>query len=132
MDTFADNPAGTYARYIAACNERRFNDLGEFIATDVEGIRNGFDGYRDGLRDITVAFPDFNWQVEELIVEGLSMAARLTDTGTHRDFGEIAPTDRHVRIQELAVYRVGNDGKIVRCWGDLEAALRSELLAGDT
>ncbi|MGE2767115.1 ester cyclase [Rhodococcus sp. 1.20] len=132
MDTFANNPVGNYARYIAACNERRFSDLGEFIATDVEGVRSGFDGYRDGLRDITVAFPDFNWQIEELIVEGLSMAARLTDTGTHHGgFGGIAPTGRHVRIQELAVYTIDNDGKIARCWGDLEAALRSELLAGD-
>lgn len=132
MDTFANNPAVTYARYIAACNERRFSDLGEFIATDVEGVRSGFDGYRDGLRDITIAFPDFDWQIEELIVEGLSMAARLTDTGTHHGgFGGIAPTGRHVRIQELAVYRIDNNGKIARCWGDLEAALRSELLTGE-
>ncbi|OAK56190.1 hypothetical protein A3K89_17055 [Rhodococcoides kyotonense] len=131
MDTFANNPASTYARYIAACNEHRFSDLGAFIATDVEGVRSGFGGYRDGLQDITVAFPDFNCSSES--VEGLSMAARLTATGTHRGgFDGIAPTGRHVRIQEFAVYRVDSDGKIVRCWGDLEAALRSELLAGDT
>jgi predicted ester cyclase len=131
MTTFVDDPVRTYARYIAACNERRFGDLDEFIATDVEGVRSGVDGYRDGLRDITVAFPDFTWRIEDLIVNGRSMAARLTDTGTHHgEFGGIAPTGLHVQIQELAVYRIDNAGKIVRCWGDLEAALRSELLAG--
>ena len=91
----------------------------------------GVDGYRDGLRDITVAFPDFNWRIEELIVEGRSMAARLTDTGTHNGaFDGIAATGQNVQIQELAVYRIDDDGKIARCWGDLEAALRSELLSG--
>jgi predicted ester cyclase len=131
MATFVDDPVRTYARYITACNERRFGDLDEFIATNVEGVRSGVDGYRDGLRDITVAFPDFYWRIEDLIVNGRSMAARLTDTGTHHgEFGGIAPTGLHVQIQELAVYRIDNAGKIVRCWGDLEAALRSELLAG--
>ncbi|MDI9896488.1 ester cyclase [Rhodococcus sp. IEGM 1381] len=131
MATFADDPVGTYARYIAACNKRRFGDLDEFIATDVEGVRSGVEGYRDGLQDITVAFPDFNWRIEDLIVEGRSMAARLTDTGTHQgEFDGIPATGRHVQIRELAVYRIDDDGKIVRCWGDLEVALRSELLTG--
>lgn len=129
--TFVDDPVRTYARYIAACNDRRFGDLYDFIATDVEGVRGGVDSYRDGLRDITVAFPDFNWRIEDLIIEGMSMAARLIDTGTHHgQFGGIAPTGLHVQIQELAVYRIDNAGKIARCWGDLEAGLRSELLAG--
>lgn len=131
MTSFVDDPVRTYARYIAACNERRFGDLDEFIATDVQGVRSGVDGYRDGLRDITIAFPDFNWRIEELIVEDRSMAARLTDTGTHNgEFDGIAATGRNVQIQELAVYRIDDDGKIARCWGDLEAALRSELLSG--
>lgn len=131
MTTFGKDPVHTYARYIAACNERRFGDLDEFIATDVEGVRGGVDSYRDGLRDITVAFPNFKWRIEDLIVEGMSMAARLTDTGTHHGaFGGIAPTGLHVQIDELAVYRIDDDGKIARCWVDLEAGLRSELLAG--
>ena len=129
MAIFADDPRGTYARYITACNERRFGDLDEFITTDVEGVRSGIDGYRDGLRDITVAFPDFSWCMEDLVVEGRLMAARLTDTGTHHgEFDGIAATGRYVQIQELAMYRLDDDGKISRCWGDLAASLRCQLL----
>ncbi|OLT35052.1 hypothetical protein BJF84_15875 [Rhodococcus sp. CUA-806] len=128
MASFASDPVGTYTRYIDACNDREFDQLGSFIAADVEGVRSGLDGYRDGLADIVAAFPDFHWRVEQVIVDGSTIAARLTDTGTHRrSFAGIAPVGHVVRVQELAIYRIDGEGKIAQCWGDLEAVLRSAL-----
>ncbi len=66
-----------------------------------------------------------------MVVEGTSLAARLTGAGTHRgEFRGVAPTGRTVRTQELVMYELA-DGRIVRCWGDLGTTVRDALVSGD-
>jgi predicted ester cyclase len=103
-----------YRRYLAYCNERRFAELGEFVAADVRvgGERVGLRRYGDGLAGVVRMFPDFHWTLERLVVEGEWMSARLTDTGTARD-------GRRIAIQEFALYRL-SEGRISEAWGDLD------------
>jgi predicted ester cyclase len=121
-----------YERYIARCNQYRFDELGEFVDADVrvhgpEGTR-GLGPYVAGLRAVVDAFPDFHWRLEHLLVDGEWLSARLTDTGTHTGtFLDIPATGQSVSVQELAVYRLA-DGRIVECWGDLGAAVRDRLI----
>lgn len=103
-----------YLRYLACCNERRFDGLGEFVRPDVRvnGDEAGLRRYAEGLAGVVELFPDFHWRLEHLLVEGAWMSAHLTDTGT-------APDGRRIRIQEFALYRLDDD-RVAEAWGDLD------------
>jgi predicted ester cyclase len=102
-----------YGRYIERCNEHRFEELGEFVAetAEVNGVPQTLEQYAAGLRIVTNAFPDFHWEVQEILEDDGRLAVRLIDTYT-KD-GE------PVRLQELSMYRI-QDERIVAVWGDLE------------
>ncbi|CAN7764089.1 MULTISPECIES: ester cyclase [Rhizobium] len=58
-------------------------------------------------------FPDIQWTLEELIVEGEKIAARYTMRGTHEGtFFEVQATGRRIAVQAMNFYVVVN-GKIV-------------------
>jgi predicted ester cyclase len=121
-----------YRRYLKRCNEHRFDELGEFVAEDGNGPREGLIRYVAGLRAVVEAFPDYQWELQRLLIDGQWLAARLYGTGTHTgSFRGIAATRRVIRTQELVIYRTGN-GKIVECWGDLGSTVRDELTSGIT
>jgi predicted ester cyclase len=120
-----------YERYLARCNEHRFDELGEFVSEQVSGSGpvDGLAGYIEGVKAVCTAFPDYHWDLRELVVEEDTIAARLIGQGTHTGlFGGIAPTGRRIRTQELVIYRIA-DGKIDRCWGDLFPVVRDALTA---
>ena len=120
-----------YERYLARCNEHRFEQLGEFVSEQVSGSGpvDGLAAYIDGVKAVCTAFPDYHWELQELVVEEDMIAARLIGQGTHTgSFSGIAPTGRKVSTQELVMYRIA-DGKIVHCWGDLFPVVRDALMA---
>ena len=110
--------AAFYRRYNEACNAHRFSELGAFVAEDVDvnGTRQGLDGYIAGLEDVVRAFPDYRWDLRHLLVDGSWVAAHFLDTGTHRGtFLGVAPTGRAVTTQEFALYRI-EAGRIREVW----------------
>ena len=118
-----------YERYLACCNEHRLQDLGEFVSEHVSGSGpvDGLGAYVEGVRAVVVGFPDWRWELQHLVVEDDTIAARLIGRGTHTGpFSGTAPTGRAVSVQELVVYRIV-EGKIVRCWGDLFPVVRDAL-----
>ena len=120
-----------YERYLTRCNEHRFDQLGEFVSEQVSGSEpvDGLAGYIDGVKAVCTAFPDYHWELQELVVEDDTIAARLIGQGTHTGpFSGIAPTGRRIITQELVIYRIA-DGKIVQCWGDLFPVVRDALMA---
>jgi steroid delta-isomerase-like uncharacterized protein len=92
------------------------------LGVQVQG-RAGFRRYVELVRS---AFPDFHNTVEELLVDGDRVAARLTYRGTHRGplFG-LAPSGRAVRYAGLALFQI-RDGRIADGWvlGDTLGLLR--------
>ncbi len=90
----------------------------EIIAPGVEfrgslGVTvSGRDGFRGYVARVRAAFPDFHNQIDELLAEGDTVAARLTYSGTHR--GELygaAPTGKRVEYGGTAFFRI-SDGQI--------------------
>ena len=120
-----------YERYLACCNDRRFDELGEFVSEHVSGsgADDGLAAYIDRVEEVCTAFPDYRWELQGLVVEQDTIAARLIGRGTHTGpFGGIPATGRRISTQELVIYRFA-DGKIVQCWGDLFPVVRDALTA---
>jgi predicted ester cyclase len=118
-----------YERYLGRCNEHRFDELGEFVSEQVSGSGpvDGLAAYIDGVKAVCTAFPDYRWDLQQLVVEENTIAARLIGQGTHNGtFSGIAATGRRISTQELVMYRIA-DGKIDRCWGDLFPVVRDAL-----
>src|SRR3954470_992326 len=84
-DMTGDELAEFYRRYNACCNEHGFEELGEFVAPDVviNGADRGLDAYADALRSVVRPFPDYRWELRQLVVDPPWIAAHLEDTGTH-------------------------------------------------
>ena len=121
--------AARYARYLACCNERRFDQLGEFVDEHVSGSGSvdGLAAYVERVKAVCTGFPDYHWELQELVIEENTIAARLIGRGMHTGFfNGIAPTGRKITIQELVIYRIA-DGKIIQCWGDLDPVVRDAV-----
>lgn len=107
-----------YRRYNSVCNAHRFDELGQFVAQDVEvnGQVQGLGAYVTGLEAVVRAFPDYRWNVEHVFVRDNWVSAHFTDTGTHQgEFLGVPATGRRVRTQEFAVYRFEAD-RIAQAW----------------
>ena len=120
-----------YESYLACCNEHRFDQLGEFVSEQVNGSgpTDGLMAYIDGCKDVTTGFPDYHWELQDLVVGQDKIAARLIGRGTHTGpFGGLAPTGRKISTQELVIYRFA-EGKIAQVWGDLFPVVRDALTA---
>jgi steroid delta-isomerase-like uncharacterized protein len=110
-------------------------DLGvadELVATDILfrgslGVSaQGLEGFKEYVRLVRNAFPDFQNNIEELIGEGDKVVARLTYRATHGGevFG-IAPTGKLVTYSGVAIFRIA-DAKIAEGWvlGDTAGLMR--------
>ena len=86
----------------------------------------GREGFKEYMRSVRRAFPDFHNQIEELIAEGDNVVARLTYTGTHEGelFG-IAPTGRKISYAGVAIFRIA-EVRIAAGWvlGDVHALVQ--------
>src|SRR3954464_5576700 len=107
-----------YARYLATCNAHDLAGLDAFVAEDVvvNGEPVGLDAYVAGLRAVIEAFPDYQWELRHLLVDGDVIAAHFAGSGTHRGrWLDAEPTDRIVRTDEFAFYRIA-EGRIAEVW----------------
>ena len=110
--------AAFYRHYMAACNAHAFDRLSVYVAQDVRvnDEPQGLKAYVAGLREVVRAFPDYHWQLRSLLIDGDSIAAHFTDTGTHRgEFLGVAPTGRRITTREFAVYHLRDD-RIAEVW----------------
>jgi steroid delta-isomerase-like uncharacterized protein len=123
----ADNKRLVRRYYEEMWNRWDFALADELIAEQIafrgslgDSVR-GREGFKEYVRAVRRAFPDFHNRVEEFIAEGDRVAARLTYTGTHTGalFG-IAPTGRRVSYAGVALFRIAS-GQIAEGWvlGDL-------------
>jgi predicted ester cyclase len=82
------------------------------------------------ILDVEAAFPGYDLEVHELVVEGDLAAANMTFRGLHKGaFAGIAPTGKAVATGVMVFYRVEN-GKIKQFWMQLDApSLMAQLEA---
>ena len=115
------DPATLYCRFVeCVVNRRRLDQLDQFLARDVvehaPARTVGLRAARRGLARWLVAFPDAHLVIEDLVVEGDRLMARLTAIGTRRDpavaGGLTGPQLRAAVFEAWAV----RDGRCVERW----------------
>lgn len=121
-----------YVRYIELANKREFHRMAEFAHDEV--IMNGTPVKRDDMvaefHKHTDAVPDFHWEIQDLVIEGDRIAARLVDTGTPiAQWNGLAPTGASVEFAETAFYQVEN-GRFKFMWYLMDADAVRRQLAG--
>jgi steroid delta-isomerase-like uncharacterized protein len=80
----------------------------------------GPDGLIDLIKTWRTAFPDGRMEIDELIVEGDTVAIRNTWHGTHRaEFYGVPPSGKAVAVTSVGIDRV-RDGLVTEGWGELD------------
>jgi steroid delta-isomerase-like uncharacterized protein len=86
----------------------------------------GAEGFKQWMARVRSYFPDLSGTVEDIVVEGDRVAARVTWRGTHRGaFLGIPPTGRSVSFSAFHIVRFSED-RAAEWWGtaDLLSALQ--------
>ena len=107
-----------YRDYLACLNERRWDELGRFVADDVlyNGERVGLDGYRAMLEADTRAIPDLQFVPQILIADDHAVSCRLLFECTpQQPFLGFEPTGGRVSFSEHVFYRF-EDRRIAEVW----------------
>src|SRR5206468_9638902 len=80
----------------------------------------GPDGLIDLIKTWRTAFPDGRMEIDDLIVEGDTVAIRNTWYGTHEaEFYGVPASGKSVAVTSVGIDRV-QDGKVTEGWGELD------------
>jgi predicted ester cyclase len=73
-------------------------------------------------------FPDYRFELLDVIAEGDRVVARMPFSGTQTGpVLELPPTGRRVRVSEIVIFRLA-EGKIVEAWEEYDAlGMRQQL-----
>lgn len=84
-----------------------------------EAIR-GPEAWKERVRHLWAAFPDVEMTIEDMIVEGNTVAQRWTMTGTHQGvYYGIPPTGKRVTFTGMGFARFDDEGRLVEVWGEV-------------
>lgn len=101
--------------YEDALNKRNYALLNQLIAEEFTGVRGlkGANAIRESVVPLINAFPDINYQIEELISEGNKVSIRWKWQGTHKAaYQQFASTGTLVTNEGMAIYEL-RDNKII-------------------
>jgi predicted ester cyclase len=107
-----DALTAVYHGYLQCLNERRWDDLGEFVCEDVSHNDNrfGLAGYRAMLEADVRAIPDLRFTADLVVAAEDLLACRLVFRCTPRlPFLGFAPTGAPITFAEHVFYRFRDD-----------------------
>ncbi|MGV9800110.1 ester cyclase [Mycobacterium sp. NPDC003449] len=96
-----------YLGYIQMINERRFEMSHRFASAEItfSGRTMSRDDYFGGIERGLEVVPDFQWEIDNVVVEGEWLASRVIGTGTPiSEWMGCQPTGRPVSFIEHAFY----------------------------
>jgi steroid delta-isomerase-like uncharacterized protein len=117
-----------YLSYLEHCNEHDLDRMASFYTPTIRINDAPMDPAAGAAQfpPLFSAFPDWHWEIRNLVVDGDIIAGHFTVTGTHQGtFQGIEATGRRVSISEFTFYRVEN-GKFAEVWdlADMDAVMR--------
>ena len=117
-----------YLSYLEYCNEHDLDGMASFYTSTIKVSDLPMDpaAVSAQFAPLLSAFPDWHWEIRNLVVDGDHIAVHFTVTGTHRAaFQGIEATGRRVTTSEFTFYRL-EDGKFAEVWdlADMDAVMR--------
>ena len=117
-----------YLSYLEYCNEHDLDGMASFYTSTIKVNDLPMDpaAVSAQFEPLFSAFPDWHWEIRNLVVDGDHIAVHFTVTGTHRAaFQGIEATGRRVTTSEFTFYRI-EDGKFAEVWdlADMDAVMR--------
>jgi steroid delta-isomerase-like uncharacterized protein len=128
--TAGDGLEQVYRAYLDALNERRFDDLGQFVHDQV--IRNDetmtCQQYAQLIARDVRDIPDLHYVIDQLVTSDDTVAARLWfDCTPARDFAGLPAAGHRVQFAEHVFYRF-RDRRINQVWSLIDTnAIRAQL-----
>jgi len=116
MSTIQRNEAIVRRVYEQSLNQRNFELLNELVSDEYPGFQGvkGPKGFEKPIEGLVKAFPDIQWEIEDLFGEGDEIAIRWKWHGTHSGpFNGYAQTGKTVTNDGMAIFVLKN-GKIVK------------------
>lgn len=125
-----DDVRAVYLAYLDCLNERRWDELGQYVADGVSynGTQVGLSGYRAMLVADTEATPDLRFVPDLLLADARTVSCRLWFECTpQREFLGLPPTGARISFAEHVFYRFAH-GRIVEVWSLIDKqAVRDQL-----
>ena len=122
-------------KYVAAVNAHDTSNFGEIHAENYiqhsGRSPNGLAAQIENFRTILARMPDVQATVEDRIIQGDKIVARMTFTATHtQPMQGIAPTGRRFTLRTIDIWRIEN-GKFAEHWDVVDALGLQKQLRGD-
>ena len=109
-----------YEEFVNKGDMEAFEDLvaDDFVEhEEFPGMTPDREGVKQTFTHMRQAFPDFRFEVEEMIAEDDKVVCRFRVHGTHRaEFMGIEPSGNRVDVPAIDIFRL-EDGKIAEHWG---------------
>ena len=103
-------------KHVDALDELLSDDFMEHIPAP--GQKTDKQGAKTFIAHMLQAFPDLDFEIEDQIAEGDSIAVVGNMTGTHSgEFLGVPASNRKVNVMVMDQARVGSDGKVTDHWG---------------
>jgi predicted ester cyclase len=102
--------------YDSIFNKKQYEKLSEIISPDYTNQfgAKGVAAFQKTMVELSKAFPDAQWKVNEIIADGNKVVVKHRFTGTHKNhFQNIQPTNKTVSTDGIVTYEFIND-KIIR------------------
>ena len=123
----AEENKAVIRRWIEAYNERDLEAEANLLAPDyvahvpaVPGPLEGLEAWRQFTGAFSEAFPDIRLTIQDILSEGVMVAARVAFHGTHRgEFQGIPPTGKEVAFTSMEFNRVVG-GQVEEHWVELD------------
>jgi predicted ester cyclase len=120
-----------YRRYISCLNNRRLDELDEFLHEELtyNGEPETRADYRARIAGDVAAIPDLYFDVHLIVVGGDQIACRLFYNCTPQsEWLGLQPNGKSISFAEQVFYKF-RDGKIYEVWSLLDVASIAEQLA---
>ena len=127
--------AATMRRAYDLINAGDIDGFGELLADDfveheeTPGLEPTREGVKAFFRMYVAAFPDLQFDTEDMIASGDKVVTRARATGTHQgEFLGIPATGKSIDVQLIDIVRFGDDGLGHEHWGVFDAMAMMQQL----
>jgi steroid delta-isomerase-like uncharacterized protein len=104
----------------ALWNREDFDTVDALVAADYDGhsstVFDGQNGAKQFVPEFRLAFPDFQFVIEDQVADADQVATRWLLRGTHKGtFQGIQPTDKQILMTGITIFRIAS-GRIIDGW----------------